>query len=190
MITSTPAALAGLATLALVGGAALTWAPSDAATGHRPPAQRTVPAKAATGPVTCVGGTAKGLVSKLSAEPFSFSGTTGNDVPVTGAQVNVKGPQRGTDTVLVTFSAESYYSGSGWMGIEVHKDGVPIAPFADNGSPLAFTSNSSYVSASAQFCTKVGRGTHVLTVEASTTGDATTDSGWLDDWTMSVQRYE
>ena len=189
MLKSTSAAIAGLATVALVGGAALTWAPSNAAsTDHRPPAQRTASAKAATGPVRCDGGASLGLSTRLSADPFSFSGTSGNPVAVPGAQVNLRGPRRGTDTVLVTFSAETYYSGSGWMGLEVRKDGAPIAPFANNGSPFAFTSQAAYGSNSAQFCTKIGRGVHTLAVQASTTG-AATESGWIDDWTMSVQRF-
>ena len=190
MLKSTPAAVAGLATIALIGGAALTWSPSDAATGGtRAPAQRTVPARAATGPVSCNGGAAKGLASRLSADPFSFSGTSGADVAVPGAQVTVRGPKRGTDTFLITFSAETYYSGGGWMSLEVHRDGVPVAPFADNGSPFAFASEAAYQSNSAQFCTKIGHGVHTLSVQTSTTGDAT-ESGWLDDWTMSVQRFE
>jgi hypothetical protein len=189
MLKSTPAAIVGLAAAALVGGAALTWAPSDAApAAPHPPAQHALTAKAGTGPVTCNGGAAKSLLTRLQANPFSFSGTSGADVAVPGARVTVRGPKRGTDTLLVSFSAETYYSGSGWMGLEVHKDGVPIAPFANNGSPFAFTSAASYNGSSAQFCTKVGPGLHTLSVQANTTGDST-ESGWIDDWTMSVQRF-
>ena len=38
----------------------------------------------------------------------------------------------GTDTLLITFSAETQITGgdaNDWMGLEVHKDGVPINPF-------------------------------------------------------------
>ena len=138
----------------------------------------------------CDGGALKKMSSRLSADPFSFPGTSGADVAVTGAQVALTGPKSGTDTILVTFTAESYYTGSGWMSLELHKDGVPTAPYADNGSPFAFTSESSYHGDSAQFCTRIGTGTHLLAIQASTTGDTTTDSGWLDDWTMTVERFE
>lgn len=185
------AAVAGITTLGLVGTAttpstATGSAGDDRATPH---AGQRVAARA-TAPVTCSGGALTAMTSRLSAEPFSFPGTTGADVAVPGAQVTLNGPRRGTDTVLVTFTAESYYTGSGWMGLEMHKDGVPAAPYADNGSPFAFTSEASYQSSSAQFCTKIRRGAHTFAVVASTTGDASTDSGWLDDWTMTVQRFE
>jgi hypothetical protein len=181
------AAVAGLATLGLV-GAATTTSSADADRSAPPAGQRVV-AKATT-PVTCDGGALKKMSSRLSADPFSFAGTSGADVAVTGAQVALTGPKTGKDTILVTFTAESYYTGSGWMGVELHKDGVPAAPYADNGSPFAFTSQASYHGDSAQFCTKIGRGTHVLAIQASTTGDSTTDSGWIDDWTMTVERFE
>lgn len=185
------AAVAGIATLGIVGAATTPSTASGSAGSDRTAEQagQRVAARA-TAPVTCAGGPLKAMTSRLSAEPFSFPGTTNADISVPGAQVTLSGPRRGTDTVLVTFTAESYYSGSGWMGLEMHKDGVPAAPYADNGSPFAFTSEASYQSTSAQFCTKIGRGAHTLAILASTTGDSTTDSGWLDDWTMSIQRFE
>ena len=190
MQTSTSAILAGSATLALAAAATLTWSPSQAAPGgDRAPDQRPVAARAGTGPVRCDGGAAKSLSTRLQADPFSFVGTSGADVAVPGAQVTLRGPSRGTDTVLVTFSAEAYYSGTGWMGLEIHKDGVPVAPFADNGSPFALTSEGAYHGDGAQFCTKIGRGVHTLSVQASTTGGRS-ESGWIDDWTLSVQRFD
>lgn len=181
------AAVASLATLGLV-GAATTPSSAEAEVSTPPTGQRVV-AKA-TAPVKCNGGTLKKMSSRLSADPFSFAGTAGADVAVPGAQVALTGPPKGTDTVLVTFTAESYYTGSGWMSLELHKDGVPAAPYADNGSPFAFTSEASYQANPAQFCTKIGKGTHILAIQASTTGNAGTDSGWIDDWTMSVLRFE
>ena len=187
MIT-TARTLTAAAAVAVLGAGALAAGPvSASADDHQDPQQRVGTARAG-GVVACNGGAALGLQSRLSAEPFSFNGTSNNDVAVPGAQVTVKGPKRGTDTFLITFSAETYYTGSGWMSLEAHKDGTPVAPFANNGSPFAFASETAYQSNSAQFCTKVGRGTHTLTIQASTTGDAT-ESGWLDDWTMSVQRF-
>lgn len=191
MNKSTPAALAALSALALVGGAAITGSTAQAAAGdQRAPQQSAGSARLATSPVACDGGAGKGLLTRVQPEPFSFQGTAGGDVAVPGAQVKVRGPKKGTDTLLITFSAETYYVGSGWMSLEVHKDGTPVGPYADNGSPLAFASQEAYASNSAQFCTKVGKGVHTLAVQTSTTGDSTTDFGWLDDWTFSVQRFD
>jgi hypothetical protein len=180
--TLTFAAVAGIATLGLVGAATTPSTATDSSDRTAPHAGQRTAARAAA-PVTCSGGALKKMTSKLSADPFSFPGSTGADVAVPGARLSLAGPRRGTDTVLVTFTAETYYTGSGWMSLELHKDGVPAAPYADNGSPFAFTAEASYQAESAQFCTKIGRGVHTLAVTASTTGDATTDSGWLDDWT-------
>ena len=113
---------------------------------------------------------------------------SGSFVPVPGAKVTVQGPKKGYDALLVTFSAETYYSGTGWMGLEVLKDGVPIQPFANNGSPFAFASKPQYQGSSAQFCTRINKGTHTISVVASTTGGPT-ESGWIDDWTFSLARY-
>lgn len=191
MNKTTPVALAALSALALVGGAAITGSTAQAAVeDQRGPQQRAGSARLATAPVTCDGGAGKGLLTRLQPEPFAFSGTAGADVAVPGAQVEVRGPKKGTDTLLISFTAETYYSGSGWMSLEVHKDGVPIGPYADNGSPLALTSQAAYGSHGAQFCTKVGKGRHTLAVQTSTTGDSTTDTGWIDDWTFSVQRFD
>jgi hypothetical protein len=188
----TPAAITGAATIALAGVAALTFAPSQAAPSDNSPRQHAATsAKTAriAAPIACNGGASKSLTTRLNATPFSFAGTSNADVQVPGASVALVGPARGTDTYLVTFSAETYYTGTGWLGLEVHKDGVPIAPFANNGSPYAFASEPNYQGNSAQFCTRIGRGIHRLAVKASTTGGAG-ESGWLDDWTMSVQRFE
>lgn len=187
-------AVASIATLGLVGAAttASTATGSGGSSGADRPAEHAGQrvAARATAPVVCSGGPLKAMTSRLSGEPFTFPGTSNADVAVPGAQVTLKGPRRGTDTVLVTFSAETYYTGTGWMGLELHKNGVPTPPYADNGSPFAFASEANYQGHSAQFCTKIGRGTHTFAVMASTTGDAATDSGWLDDWALSIQRFE
>lgn len=189
MNKTTPAAVAALSAVALLGAAAITALPTQAAPADPAPKQ-SAPAAAKKAVVTsCNGGPSRGLLTQVSADPFSFAGTSGADVAVPGAQVLLQGPKKGKDTLLITFSAESYYTGTGWMGLEVHRDGVPVQPFANNGSPFAFTSAAEYTGTSAQFCTKVGKGIHTINVQASTTGD-NTESGWLDDWTFSVQRFD
>lgn len=185
----TPLTLAAASAIAILAGTAVAGGPVAASADDRHGPQQRVGTARAGDVVACNGGAALGLQTRLSAVPFSFAGTSNNDVAVPGAQVTVKGPKRGKDTFLITFSAETYYQGSGWLGLEAHKDGVPVAPFLNNGSPFAFASEAAYQSHTAQFCTKVGRGTHTLSMQTSTTGDAT-ESGWLDDWTMSVQRFD
>lgn len=182
MHRSTPVAV-GLSTLALVGAAVLALTPSQADDA----AGQTVTAQAAS--TECNGGAVLGLKAKTQPAPFSFAGTSNTMIAVPGAAVAVKGPVSGTDTLLVTFSAEAYYQGTGWMGLEVRLDGTPIQPFANNGSPFAFASKPQYEANSAQFCTRVGPGTHRVSVHVSTTGGAT-ESGWVDDWTFSVLKLQ
>lgn len=187
-----PIAATGIATVALASVAALTFAPTEAAPADQSPRQQTAragTAARAAAPVACNGGVSKGLRTRLEPVPFSFAGTSNAFVSVPGAQVTLAGPTRGTDTVLVTYSAETYYTGTGWMGLEVHKNGARIAPFANNGSPFAFASKPEYESHSAQFCTRIGPGNHTIAVKVGTTGGAS-ESGWLDDWTLSIQRFE
>lgn len=184
--TAVLAGLAGFTTLAVIGAA--TTESSAGTDGRAAPEQR-VAAAAATAVRACDGGTLVYMRSRSSAVPFSFAGSSGSDVPISGARIPVTGPRKGKDTFLITFSAETHYTGAGWMGLEVQGDGVPAQPFADNGSPFAFGSEATYGGSSAQFCVRLGKGRHVLTAVASTTGDAG-ETGWLDDWTMSVLRFD
>lgn len=183
--TALLASLASLASLGLVCAAASTGSAADGGAAARHPQQPAPVARLAT-VTSCNGAQALSLNTRISQDAYSFDGTSGAQVQVPGAQVLVKGPKKGKDTFLVTFSAESYYSGTGWMGVEVEKDGVPIP---HSGGDFAFSSEAAYHSDSAQFCTTIGKGLHTLTVSASTTGGAG-ESGWLDDWTMSVQRFD
>jgi hypothetical protein len=175
-----------LSTLALVGAAVIALPASQAA-----PADDAAPqtVTAAAAPVVCNGGASLQLVSRSQVVPFSFAGTSNADVTIPGAGAVLKGPAVGTDTVLVTFSAETYYTGTGWMGLEVWLDGVPMQPYANNGSPYAINSSDAYVGASAQFCGKIRAGYHAVSVKANTTGGAG-ESGWIDDWTLSIQRFQ
>lgn len=186
MHKSTPIAVS-LSTLALVGAAVFAWVPSQASSGADGVEPQSVTAQAA--PVVCDGGAAIRLQTRSQAAPFSFAGTANALVPLTGSSMSFVGPVAGTDTLLVTFSAETYYTGSGWMTLQVWVDGAPIQPYANNGSPLGFASEAKWQSASTQFCTKIGPGRHFMSVRTGTTGGPATDSGWLDDWTLSVQRF-
>lgn len=191
------AVAAALAAVGLIGVAAGTGV-ATAGSGQTPTAASQKVAAASGGvsaaatPVvrSCNGGANIHLYSKSSADPYSFAGTSNTLVALPGAYVQLNGPKTGTDTLLVTFSAETYYTGSGWMPLEVRINGVPMQPFANNGSPFAFASKAQYQSNSAQFCAKVGKGIKTIRVRVGTTGGPATDSGWLDDWTLSVQRFQ
>jgi hypothetical protein len=189
------AIVGALGVAGLVGVAAGTGA-ATAGSGQTPTAASQKAASsgvvaAATRVVTsCNGGANIHLYSKSSPDPFSFAGTSNALVNVPGALIQLNGPSTGTDTLLVTFSAETYYTGSGWMPLQVLIINVPMQPFANNGSPFAFASKPQYQSNSAQFCAKVGKGIKNIRVKVGTTGGPATDSGWLDDWTLSVQRFK
>lgn len=143
----------------------------------------------------CDGGRSVNMRSRIVNRPFTFveTGTNAEDQAIPGAKLALKGPNRGRDTLLVTFSGESDLDGgtdADWMGIEVHLDGNPIQPWS-NPDPYAFTGESSWNSHSAQFCVKVGPGKHRL--QAFTNlydgGSASTLDGWLDDYTFVVERF-
>lgn len=157
-----------------------------------------VAAKAATNTIRCDGGRNLGMQTRINSTPYTFSelAVDAADQQVPGMVVKFKGPKRGTDAFLVTFSAESQLTGasttSDWMGIETHLDGVPIQPYTAAGDVYAFTSTPNWQSNSAQFCVRVGKGKHQLRVYANLHDGSSNDTlgGWLDDATMSVLRFD
>jgi len=187
MKKSTSAAI-GISTVMLLGLGAAVLAPSYAGDSDLVKPQRDT--ANATAPRACNGGVHKRLQALSQPEPFSFAGTSYADKNVPGAGMVIYGPNTGWDTLLITFSAETYYTGTGWMGLEVHNNNKPIPPYANNGSPLAFTSEAKWTANSAQFCTRIKKGANRIQVKVNTTGPSTTDSGWIDDWTLSVLRFE
>ncbi len=158
----------------------------------------TTSAKAAEGTIRCNGGRNLGMQTRINSTPFTFNetGVDAEDQQVPSMVVTFKGPNRGTDAFLVTFSAESQLNGGStnadWMGIETHLDGTPIQPYTAIGDVYAFTSTDLWQSNSAQFCVRVGKGKHRLQVYANLHDGGNNDSlsGWLDDATMSVLRFE
>lgn len=190
-------AVLGLAAVvATTGGLAVAGTSALAADDSHPQgaAPGTV-SKAAPTVVKCDGGSSVNLRSRIVNSPFTFAetGTNAQDQAVPGAQLALKGPQHGTDTVLVTFSAETQVTGgtvNDWMGLEVHLDGTPINPYTASGDVLAFTGEPSWNSNSIQFCAKVGPGNHVLRTYANLMDSSGASLfGWLDDYTFSVQRF-
>ena len=186
------AAAAALATGGLV--AAAGPGAADGPDAHRPdgqgagqPAART--SAATVGAVSCNGGRSISLQSKIVSQPFTFSYAGGADQDIPGTAITLRGPRRGADTYLITYSAETRLttSGSGWMGLEAHVDGTPVVPYSSGADPLAISSADAYGSNSAQFCVRLGRGTHRLQMKTNIVGS--TNTGWLDDYTTSVQRF-
>ena len=186
-------AIGGLAAALLTTGVAATAA--TAADRHDPQGRG---AARTTSPsiIRCDGGRQINMQSRIGNSPFTFNetGVNDQDQAVPGAKVALNGPGRGTDTVLVTFSAESQVTGgdaNDWMGLEVHLDGVPINPFTASGDVLAFTGEPSWNSNSAQFCAQVKPGKHKLEVFSNLhdSSGSHTLHGWLDDYTFSVQRF-
>ena len=150
-----------------------------------------------TDAIRCDGGRNINMRSRIVNSPFVFgeTGVNAQDQAVPGAQLLVNGPHRGTDTLLITFSAETQLTGGetfDWIGLEVHRNGVPIEPFTAVGDVVAIASEPSWNGNSLQFCTKVRPGANMIRVFANLqdNGDDNALSGWLDDYLLSVVRYD
>jgi hypothetical protein len=150
-----------------------------------------------SGVIKCDGGQNINMKSRIVNSPFTFVETGVNDADqaVPGASLKVKGPKHGTDTLLVTFSAETQILGgdaNDWMGFEIHLDGTPINPFTAGSDKVAITGEPSWNGNSLQFCTKVGKGKHDLTAYANLHDSSGSHNlfGWLDDYTYSVVRFD
>ena len=187
-------AIAALGSLAATG--ALVAAGQQAQAGGDGPQGRAPSARAAAVTVaSCDGGALLSTKSRMVSEPVTIAdtGVNGQDQAIPGAGLTFTGPRSGTDTFVVDFSGETRVFGGGsstWMGLEVQLDGRPIQPFADNGSPLAFASADLWEAHAAQFCVKVGPGRHTLRAKANLfNGSGGSVSGWLDDYTFTVQRF-
>ena len=189
-------AIGGLAAALLTTGLAT----SASAVGSHDPQGRsaagTERAAAAT-PISCDGGRLLAMKSRIGNSPFTFAetGINDQDQAVPGTSLTLNGPAVGTDTVLVTFSAESQITGgdaNDWMGLEVHRNGTPINPFTASGDVLAFTGEPSWNSNSIQFCTRIRSGVHQFNVLANLhdTSGGHGLFGWLDDYTVSYLRFD
>ncbi len=189
---------AGVAALAL-SGAGLTLGLAQAADRSGPQAGGEAAAKlsprtADANVTTCRGRAQVQSLTKVNRAPTTFG--EGADKLLPGADLVVKGPKKGTDTLDIAFSAETQLRGStatdyfDWVELEVHVDGVPIQPYGNPGDPLAFTGSREYSSNAAQFCTKIGRGKHKVTVVSRIVDNGKDDTltAWFDDTTLHVER--
>ena len=142
--------------------------------------------------VRCDGGPSVNMRSRSTSDVFTLPES--GDVPVPGASLLIFGPPSGTDTVVITFTAESRLFGAGpddWMGIEAKRNGVNIAP-VPFGNESAFTGENSWNGNAAQWCATIPPGQHTLQIFANVVdsfGDSAL-SGWLDDYQVTFTRYE
>ncbi len=106
----------------------------------------------------------------------------GATVEVEGSQSFVKGPKKGTDTVLVTLTAMASSGGAGELTqVSMTRDGV-----GTNEGTKYFTYNGILDQASVQFCTKIGKGQHTLALRVIDGGGGATSLYYP---TITYQRF-
>lgn len=155
---------AGAAALALAGGAALTGSTAQADGGaHRLPPRPEAKALVSS----CTGGQEISMSRRATDFQNVAAGTTAD---VEGSALQVKGPSKGSDTVLVTLFSMASSGGPGELtSVQLYKDGV--------GTPEGtkyFTYNGVLDQASVQFCTKLPKGQHTLTLKVTDGGGGAT----------------
>lgn len=153
-ITRTIAA-AGAAALALAGGAVLTGSTAQADGGTKSLPQRPA-ARALVS--SCDGGQAVAMHRRATSGQNIAGGTTAD---IEGSLWTVRGPKKGSDTVLVTLYAMASSGGAGELtSVALYKDGV--------GTPEGtkyFTYNGVLDQAAVQFCTKITKGQHTMVLK-------------------------
>lgn len=164
MNKSTPLALVAASALVLVGGAAITGSSAQADSGSKMPP---LPQRKAL-VQTCSGGAAVGLFSRSMDQQSVPAGTTAD---VEGSAWQVKGPKKGTDTVLVTLTSMISSGGAGELtSVQLYKDGVGTG----EGTKY-YAYGSDLDTAAVSFCTKIPKGNHTLTLRVTDqSGGATT----------------
>lgn len=151
---------AGAAALALLGGAALTGSTARAdGDAHRLPPR---PAQKAL-VSSCGGGAAIAMSRRATDFQNVAAGTTAD---VEGSQYLVKGPAKRSDTILVTLYSMASSGGAGELTtVQMYKDGVGTP----EGSKY-FTYNGVLDQAAVQFCVKINKGQHTLSLKVSDGG--------------------
>jgi hypothetical protein len=156
---------AGAAALALAGGAALTGSTAQADNGD---AQRMPERPAARALVSsCTGGHTVSMSRKATDFQNVAAGTTAD---IEGSLWNVKGPKKGSDTILVTLYSLASSGGAGELtSVSLYKDGVGTS----EGTKY-FTYNGVLDQAAVQFCAKISHGAHTFTLKAIDGGGGAT----------------
>ncbi|MGK2875610.1 MAG: hypothetical protein ACSLEW_08215, partial [Nocardioides sp.] len=128
----------------------------------------------------CQGGAAVSMSTRTMDYQSIEGGTTAE---VEGSQWSAKGPKKGSDAVLVTFTALTSPGDTSSSFLRLYKDGV-----GTSGGPKYIAFGSAYQPAAASFCTKIGKGIHSLSlrvVDNSSTGYTT-----LNYPTVTYQRFK
>lgn len=177
MNKSIPMAAAGFAVLAVVGSGLAGVSSANADGGGKGDAPR-VPAMRAQ-VSQCGGASAIGMTSRAMDFQSVAGGVTAE---VEGSQNSVKGPKKGTDTVLVTLTAMASSGGAGELTqVSMTRDGV-----ATSEGAKYFTYNGVLDQAAVQFCTKIGKGQHTLALRVTDGGGGSTS---LYFPTITYQRF-
>ena len=175
MNTSLPIAAAGLLAVALAGSSLIGTASAD--DGGKADAPRVPAARAQVS--ACTGGPTIAMRSR--AMDFQ-SVTAGSTTEVEGSQWNVKGPKKGTDTVLVTLNAMASSGGAGELTtVTFYRDGV-----GTKEGTKYFTYNGTLDQATVQFCTKLPKGQHTLALRVGDGGGGATTLYYP---TITYQRF-
>ena len=158
MNKSVPMAAAGFAALALVGSTLAGVGSANADDGGKASVPHLSAKKAQI--ASCSGGAAVSMSSRAMDQQSIAAGATAD---VEGSLWNVKGPKKGSDTVLVTLSALAI-NGSSQLGyVTLYKDGVGTPEgqkyFGYGSTP-----------ATVQFCAKIGKGQHQLVLKMQDDG--------------------
>ena len=169
-------AVAGVAVF--VGGAALTGATAHADGGQAVRLPDRPQSKALTG--SCAGHAALGMRYRSVDFQNVSAGTTEE---VEGSQWSVKGPKKGTDTVVVTLTAMASSGGAGELvQAALYKDGVGTS---EGTKYLSY--NGILDQAAVQFCAKIGPGQHTLAIRATDGGGSGTTLYYP---TTTYQRFQ
>jgi hypothetical protein len=149
-----------------IGGAALTGATAHADGNHAAVRLPDRPqSKALAG--ACGG---KGVIGMHYRSVSYQSVTAGSTEEVEGSQWTLKGPKKGTDTVIVTLSSMAASGGAGELtSAALYKDGVGTS----EGTKY-FTYNNVLDQATVQFCAKIAQGQHTLAVRVTDGGGGAT----------------
>ncbi len=167
---------AGVALLALLGGAAVIGATAQA-DDNKASAMPDRPARAQVS--SCSG---KGLLAMRQKAMDFQSVAAGATEEVEGSLWNVRGPSKKTDVVLVTMTAMASSGGAGELAqAEFFKDGVGTSE-----GVKYFAYNNILDQASVQFCAKLPKGQHTYELRVIDGGGGATTMYFP---TITYQRF-
>jgi hypothetical protein len=148
-----------LAAAALV-AAGLGGGASQATDSDRAPLPKA--AKKAVVITKCDGGAQKRSWDRgVGGGVYNTAGTGETTVP--GSTISFKGPKKGKDVLSVDLAAQAYLS-AGYGQVKVLLDGIPMKPSDNVEGNYHFAPAGQYADFSRNYCRKVGKGTHTLTV--------------------------